>query len=386
MGAAMPLRQRIKALLTLGTDHTSSFSQQRKILHLNATALMTHGVLWLFGLAYLMTGNPALVRMAVFQLPVMVITASVPWLNHRGHHALARWALLLPVTALIVAGTWFSTGSHLQVHGIHIAIAMAAVVLFPIKDWRSVAGLALLNTLLYFHAEFVGVPAPADLLPLSDRLALVFRVGYVSTTILTILCSAWLGEHAVRRNELAFAELSGIDVLTGLPNRRRVMLRLADAIAMSKRIRQYVAVLFLDLDNFKPLNDAHGHEAGDLLLQEVARRLTGIVREMDLAARLGGDEFVAVISHLGGDRAGAVARMRMISDQVRTALAEPYRIVSPPAGRLSHEVVHRCTASIGVALFLGSETDPEAILQRADAAMYRAKAAGRNQVSFDEPG
>jgi diguanylate cyclase (GGDEF)-like protein len=217
-------------------------------------------------------------------------------------------------------------------------------------------------------------------------MVLFFRVAYVGTTVFTILFIAWVGEHVVRRNELAFAELSGVDALTGLPNRRRVMLRLADAIAMSKRIRQYVAVLFLDLDNFKPLNDAHGHEAGDLLLCEVANRLRGIVREMDLAARLGGDEFVAVISHLGADRAEAMARMRMVSDQIRTAIAEPYRIMMPSPGLADREVVHHCTASIGVALFLGSETDPDAILQRADAAMYRAKAAGRNQVRFDVEG
>jgi diguanylate cyclase (GGDEF)-like protein len=294
--------------------------------------------------------------------------------------------MLLGITALIAAGTWYSSGSSLRLHTIHIVIAMSAGFLFPLKQWRSVAFLTLLNLALYFHAEFVGVAPPPDLLTLSDKVASLFRIAYVGTTVFTILFIAWIGEHMVRRNELAFAELSGVDALTGLPNRRRVMLRLTEAIAMSRRIRQYVGVLFLDLDNFKPLNDAHGHEAGDLLLREVANRLRGIVREMDLAARLGGDEFVAVISHLGADRTEAMTRMRKVSDQIRTAIAEPYRIAMPSPGGAEREVVHHCTASIGVALFLGSETDPEAILQRADAAMYRAKAAGRNQVRFDVEG
>lgn len=366
-----------------GSNRSPSFSHRRKILQLNATAAMTLGVLSLFSIAYLVSDNPALGRMALFHVPALAITAAVPWFNRRGWHDLARWALLMTVTALIVAGTWYSSGSHLRIHTIHIVIAMAGVVLFPLKAWRSALGIAVLNVALYGYAEFVGVSPPADLFPLSTTAFQFFRVAYLGTTIFTILCIAWVSELAVRRNELAFAELSGVDALTGLPNRRRVMVRLEETIAMSKRIGQYVAVLFLDLDNFKPLNDAHGHEAGDLLLREVADRLQGIIREMDLAARLGGDEFVAVISHLGSDREEAVRRMRGVSDQVRTAIAEPYRITMPGTEGLEHEVVHHCTASIGVALFRGAETDPEAILQRADAAMYRAKSAGRNQVRFD---
>lgn len=371
--------------LRWGSNLSPSFSHHRKILQLNATAAMTLGVLVVFSVAYLASGNPALRRMALFQVPVMMITAVIPWLNRRGHHDVARWSLLLSVTALITAGTWLSSGSHLRIHTIHIVIAMAGVVLFPLKAWRSALALTLLNVALYSYAEFVGVTPSADLFPLSDTTFQFFRVAYLGTTILTILCIAWVSELAVRRNELAFAELSGVDALTGLANRRRVMVRLSEAIAMSKRIQQFAAVLFLDLDNFKPLNDAHGHDAGDLLLRQVATRLDGIVREMDLTARLGGDEFVAVISHLGAEREEAVRRMRIVSDQVRTALSEPYRIAKP-GDAAGSEVVHHCTASIGVALFLGAETDPEAILQRADAAMYRAKAAGRNQVRFDLEG
>lgn len=377
------LQQRMLAWLTWGSDRSPSFSHRRKVLQLNATAAMTFAVVCFFSVAYLATDNAALRRMALVQVPVIAVTAAIPWLNRRGRHSLARWGLLLSVTALIAAGTWLSSGSYLRIHTIYIAVAMAAVVLFPFKEWRSAALLVLLNVGLFAHAEFVGVAPAADLLPLPDRTFLVFRVAYLATTIFSILCIVWVGEFVIRRNELTFAELSGVDVLTGLPNRRRVMLRLTDAMTMSKRIRQYVGLVFLDLDNFKPLNDAHGHEAGDVLLREVAKRLIGIVREMDLAARLGGDEFVVVITHLGEDRASALARMRMVSEQIRSAIAEPYRIAVPGPGTAPGGVTHHCTASIGVAVFLGAETDPEAILQRADAAMYRAKTEGRNRIRFD---
>ena len=126
--------------LRWGSNLSPSFSHRRKILQLNATAVMTFGVLVGFSIAYLASGNPALLRMALFQLPVMVITAAIPWLNRRGQHDLARWGLLLSVTGLIAAGTWLSSGRHLRIHAIHIVIAMAGVVLFPPQGLAKRAG------------------------------------------------------------------------------------------------------------------------------------------------------------------------------------------------------------------------------------------------------
>ena len=114
------------------------------------------------------------------------------------------------------------------------------------------------------------------------------------------------------------------DTLTQLPNRRLLNDRLGQAKAASKRSGCYGALMFLDLDNFKPLNDTHGHDVGDLLLIEVAHRITSCVREMDTVARFGGDEFVVMLSELNVDKELSVAQAGNVAEKIRTTLAEPY--------------------------------------------------------------
>lgn len=182
---------------------------------------------------------------------------------------------------------------------------------------------------------------------------------------------------AQRRLELQIQQMAYIDVLTGLPNRRLAVDRLDTALAASRRSRTHGALLFLDLDNFKPLNDLHGHEAGDLLLIEVARRLQGCVRETDTVARLGGDEFLVILGALDGDRESSVAQVAHVADKIATAIGEPCQM-----SLQGKTVEHRCSASIGAALFLGHELDRDEVLRRADKAMYEAKAAGQASFRF----
>jgi diguanylate cyclase (GGDEF)-like protein len=144
--------------------------------------------------------------------------------------------------------------------------------------------------------------------------------------------------------------------------------------------------MILDLDNFKPLNDQHGHLAGDLLLVEAASRLLLCVREMDTVARFGGDEFVVMLSELDGDAVASHRRARMVAEKIRSALAKPYVLTLRQEDQTAVTVEHHCTASIGVALFVNHETAQEDILKRADDAMYRAKDAGRNAIRFFEAG
>lgn len=179
-------------------------------------------------------------------------------------------------------------------------------------------------------------------------------------------------------NKLAF-----YDSLTQLPNRRLLDDRLDQAIAACKRSGLYGAVLFLDLDNFKPLNDKHGHKAGDLLLVEVARRLAGCVREVDTVARFGGDEFVVVLSELDVDQSDSAAQAKIIGDKIHTALSGEYWLTSTAHGSTKMIIHHNVGASIGVALF-GNNDHPVNILKWADIAMYQAKAAGRNTIRFYE--
>jgi diguanylate cyclase (GGDEF)-like protein/PAS domain S-box-containing protein len=177
--------------------------------------------------------------------------------------------------------------------------------------------------------------------------------------------------------------LAFFDALTSLPNRRLLDDRLAQVMATSKRSGSYGALMFLDLDNFKPLNDSHGHAIGDLLLIEVANRLKSCVREIDTVARFGGDEFVVLISELNTDKAQSISQAGMVAEKIRSVLAEPYLLNIPGHGAKSASIVeHHCTASIGVVVFVNHEEQQSEILKWADIALYQAKHAGRNSIKF----
>jgi diguanylate cyclase (GGDEF)-like protein len=153
---------------------------------------------------------------------------------------------------------------------------------------------------------------------------------------------------------------------------------------VGKRSNCYSALLFLDFDNFKPLNDKHGHGAGDLLLIEAANRIKSCVREIDTVARFGGDEFVVMLNELNTDKADSTSHARIVSEKIRTTLSERYLLNLRHEGKADTTVEHRCTASIGVVLFINHEVSQNTILERADSAMYKAKEAGRNQIQFYE--
>lgn len=173
-----------------------------------------------------------------------------------------------------------------------------------------------------------------------------------------------LAENAIR--DLAF-----YDPLTALPNRRLLYDRLHQAIASSARSRQHGAVLFIDLDKFKALNDSAGHEAGDALLKAIARRLTETVRQDDTVARLGGDEFVVILENLGNAADAATKMAYTIANKLREALSAPYTL---------GELTHQTTPSIGIATFCGSAREPNQLIRDADTAMYRAKSSGQGCI------
>ncbi len=195
-----------------------------------------------------------------------------------------------------------------------------------------------------------------------------------------IVVSRDITEH--KQAEEKIRSLAFFDTLTQLPNRRMLDDRLNQAMATSKRSGRYGALMFLDMDNFKSLNDQHGHRAGDLLLKEVARRINGCVREVDTVARFGGDEFVVVLSELDIDKAESTMLASIVAEKIRAALAEPYELKIQQKGRVKSTIEHHCTSSIGVMLFINHEASTEDILKWADMAMYKAKEAGRNSIRF----
>jgi diguanylate cyclase (GGDEF)-like protein/PAS domain S-box-containing protein len=179
-----------------------------------------------------------------------------------------------------------------------------------------------------------------------------------------------------KKAEDEIQNLAFFDPLTGLPNRRLLMDRLKHALGVSVRSNQHGALMFIDLDNFKNLNDSRGHAIGDLLIQEVARRLAASIREGDTAARLGGDEFVVILENLSASKMEAASRAEVIGEKIESELRKPYVLDSKE---------YRSTCSIGVTLFNDHEAFIDELFKQADIAMYQAKKAGRNTLRFFDP-
>ena len=197
-----------------------------------------------------------------------------------------------------------------------------------------------------------------------------------------IIYCVWHDITERRQMEEQIRALAFEDQLTHLPNRRLLNDRLGQALSAGKRSGFFGALMLLDLDNFKPLNDSHGHAAGDMLLIEAARRLKACVRGMDTVARFGGDEFVVMLSELSTDRDESVSQAENVAEKIRSALSAPYRLTLKRRGKAATTVEHRCTASIGVTLFREPAGQQEEVIKRADAAMYDAKESGRNAIRF----
>jgi|GEM_PF-3458627 len=175
-------------------------------------------------------------------------------------------------------------------------------------------------------------------------------------------------------------ELSFFDQLTGLPNRTLLLDRLSQSMTSCSRSGDYGAVLFIDLDNFKTLNDTRGHDMGDLLLKQIAYRLTSCVRAQDSVARMGGDEFIVILVGLGLSERDAASQTELIAKKILRELDQTFTL---------REASYYSTSSIGAALFGGrkreKESDVESLLKQADLAMYKAKESGRNAVRFFDP-
>ena len=187
-----------------------------------------------------------------------------------------------------------------------------------------------------------------------------------------------------KRAESHMHELAFYDQLTGLPNRSLMNNRLGQMMTASMRSGRYCAALFVDLDNFKILNDTHGHNVGDLLLRAAADRLKNCVRECDTVSRFGGDEFVVLLGNLLADQAESTVQAGIVAEKMRNKLAEPYLLSIKREGCADSVIEHHCTASIGVVVFINHEAGQDDILRWADAAMYHAKDAGCNLIRFHD--
>ena len=185
-----------------------------------------------------------------------------------------------------------------------------------------------------------------------------------------------------KQAEKQILDLALRDSLTKLPNRRLLNDRLAQTMVASKRSGRYSALMFMDLDHFKTLNDTRGHYAGDLLLIEVARRISNCLREVDVVARFGGDEFVVIVSEMERDESASIQQAGIVAEKIRYALDQPFVLTFSQGDKAKITVTHHCTASIGVFVFVNHEESQDHILKWADAAMYQAKKSGGNAIRF----
>lgn len=260
--------------------------------------------------------------------------------------------------------------THTRLAGIGELIAQHRHVLL--------AGEAITGNTEYPHATLGNRTAEVTLVP--DQSATGSIIGYLF--FIHDITDACADIARLRQLEQQARQLALYDPLTNLPNRRLLHERLNQSRAESAATGEYCALLSIDLDNFKSVNDLYGHPQGDLLLSNTARRLIQSVRLDDTVARTGGDEFVVILRDLGTERDQALSRIRHIAERILTALGQPYQT---GAGENWGDHGVLSTPSIGAMPFNGTHLSNDELLQRSDMALYRAKANGRNQLALYDP-
>jgi diguanylate cyclase (GGDEF)-like protein len=296
---------------------------------------------------------------------LLACLAAVPFMSHE-YPLVARERILGAVTLIGIAAfgveVYAYRDANFNLQSMSVLLMICAVFLFPNRFWFSVLASLLL--------AFIGIASmEARHLPLRATETPAYIVDYL---LMAALSSA-IGHKTSRSRRLEYAyareleHLARIDPLTGAGNRRAFEEKLSAALARIKRYGEEAAVIMLDLDRFKALNDKYGHERGDAVLVETVRRLTAALRSTDSLSRWGGEEFVVLAPRT---EAGAVE----LAERLRTALAS-----------LPFEKAGTVTASLGVTL-LGAGDGPDSAVARADRALYRAKAAGRNRIETEYGG
>lgn len=314
--------------------------------------------------------NTALVAAA------LLLVALGRYLNRRGAVTASINLVICSLTALVTLSLWTSQGLYSGALLAYPAILIVTGMVAGLRLFIAVVLSMLLAVAFMTYAALSGLQV-FEPLPLG-----LGRMVNVSSILLVCAAAVWLLAsdlrktllrlrreiHRVQQSEANFAHLAQHDALTNLPNRVLIRDRLEQAIAQARRYHKRVALLFLDLDNFKTINDSLGHVAGDDLLKAVAQRLQAGVRDMDSVSRLGGDEFLVVVADVD-----SLAAVSAVARQVQESLAQPFMLKGM-------QIVS--SLSIGIALYPEDGEDFDTLLKHADAAMYQAKSSGRNAFCF----
>ena len=297
-------------------------------------------------------------------------------LNQRGATDAAIILVLGVMTAVVSASLWLSQGLY---SGALLAYPVILIVAGMVSRLRLFVSLLLFMLACVALITCAAVFGWRSFTPLPMGFG---RMVNVSCILLVCACAVWILANDLRQtmqrlqleiervkaSEASFTHLAQHDALTNLPNRLLACDRMAQAIGQARRYQRRAALLFLDLDNFKTINDSLGHDAGDQLLREVAGRLQGAVREMDTVSRQGGDEFLIVLTEASDLDAISALAKHVLNSMIQPFSLKGMQIVT--------------SVSIGVALYPEDGDDFAALLKHADLAMYQAKAAGRNAFRF----
>ncbi len=298
------------------------------------------------------------------------------WLSRIGRHDPARQFLILSMFALASAAMWFDQGPYngvllgyaaiLVIAGMLARMRLLFVLLLLMLVWLGWLNYAEISGLRSFEVQPLGLRRFVNSAVFLSVIACT--VWWLASDLRSLLARLRAENRRVRESEVSLAYQAQHDALTGLPNRLLARDRLEQALQQAHRAGRQVALMYLDLDNFKTVNDSFGHAQGDELLREVAARLRASVRETDTVCRLGGDEFLLVLAELEHSE-GAV----QVARKIQANLSAPLQL---------GEVTLNCSCSIGIALYPGDGDCFASLSQHADMAMYEAKAAGRRTFRF----
>lgn len=361
------------------------FAQLKHLLSVNARTVLASAILAIM-LAWI-ESHLIPTRILVIWLSVMLIVSVVRvaisqhHIKHPTYHPeLIKKRLMIFRVGLMLSSIIWGVISLIVIHHglleqqlfvsyVIAGLSAGAVVSYSIDRISAMTYLvfAVLPTLFGFIWVGHEISIP---MAFAGFVYVAFSVYSIYSYHRSLVESILLRRQAVEREE-EIKRLAFYDVLTSLPNRRLLMDRLHHALVMSRRSGRRGALLFLDLDHFKMLNDTLGHSMGDLLLKQVAERLKQCVRESDTVARLGGDEFVVMLEDLSEERAMAAQEVEQITNLILERLNVPYQL---------GELEYISTPSIGAAMFGEHGESHDELLKHADIAMYQAKKSGRNVV------
>ncbi|MBX9756735.1 MAG: EAL domain-containing protein [Pseudomonadaceae bacterium] len=361
------LQSPISSLQDDPVDHRMQARRLNQIANVLSVVLVIIGVQTLVAHSWL---NSSLVLTAI---GVVLIGAR---LNRRGATDRAMLLMLSSMVALVTISMWFNQGLY---SGALLCYPVILIVAGMVSQLRLFVGLLLVMLLSIAGITFASMAGLREFVPLPLGIG---RMVNLSCVLLVCACAVWILANdlretmqrlqqeilRVKHSEANFTHLAQHDALTNLPNRLLARDRMDQAIGQARRYKKQAALLFLDLDNFKTINDSLGHSAGDELLKEVADRLRGAVREMDTVSRQGGDEFLIVLTDVSD-----LAAISAVAAHVLEQLAQPFALKGM-------QIV--TSISIGIALFPQDGDDFDLLLKHADIAMYQAKAAGRNAYRF----